>query len=54
MVKESYRLYTILGVYYADTINDLVRLEGLFRGLGHNVTVEIYDKSTKKWNRRNG
>jgi hypothetical protein len=49
--ETGYRIRTNThGIIYADSIRNAVRLEGLFRGLGHNVEVETYDDATREWN----
>ena len=35
-----FRLQTMMGTFYATSAREIVHLEGLFMGAGHNVTYE--------------
>lgn len=35
-----FRLQTALGTFYAESAREIVHLEGMLLGLGHNVTYE--------------
>lgn len=49
-----YRLQTFFGTFYADTEREIRDLQGMFRGLGHNVRAEFKAHSSntlesRKW-----
>lgn len=44
-----YRLQTFFGTFYADTEREIRDLQGMFRGLGHNVTSEVSEGVIPDW-----